>query len=130
MNEVRVLTGPFIATDFEADRLSDKEKLPAYRLCITTCLLLQQASQFLFTACLFRFRGLSVIKFPDYRTQTLKVAKRPEKVAGLSGKFTDRLAKVTDCTVISPAESVCLQVQSGAPFLGQARYLIETGLFH
>ena len=51
-------------------------------------------------------------------------------VTGLLGTFTDRPAKVTDCTVIFPAQSVCHHVQSGTPYLGQAGYLIHTGLFH
>ena len=44
------------------------------------------------------------------------------------GTLTDRLAKVTDCTVTLPAQSVSHHIQSGSPYLGQARYL-QTGLF-
>ena len=53
----------------------------------------------------------------------LKVLNWPGKVTGLSGTFTDRPAKLTDCTVISPAQFVYLHVQSRTPYLGQARYI-------
>ena len=53
----------------------------------------------------------------------------PCNFTGLSGTLTDRPAKVTDCTVTFPAQSVCHHVQSGTPYLGQAGYLIQTGLF-
>ena len=65
-------------------------------------------------------RGLSVIiyglsvslsgllneKVPNSRTQTLKVPDWPGKVTGLSGTYTDRLAKVTYCMVIFSPRSL------------------------
>ena len=50
--------------------------------------------------------GLSVVNFPDSRTETLNVPDWPGKVIGLSGTFTDRPAKVTDCTVCFPGQFV------------------------
>ena len=35
---------------------------------------------------------------------------------------------ITDCIVIFPIQSVCHHVQSGTLYLGQAGYLIKTGL--
>ena len=59
-----------------------------------------------------------------------KVPDCPGKVTGLSGTFTARPAKVTNCTVISPEQSVYHHIQSGTPYLGQVRYLIQPGLFY
>ena len=50
----------------------------------------------------------------------LKVPNWPGKLTGLSGTFSDRPAKVTNCMVIFPAQSVCHHIQSGLPYLGQA----------
>ena len=36
-----------------------------------------------------------------------------------------RVTTVTNCTVNPPAQYVCHQVQSGSPYLGQARYMIH-----
>ena len=77
--------------------------------------------------------GLLVIKIPDSRIKLVKVHDQPGKVTGLSGRFIDRLAKVIDCSVISPvcsAQSVCHHIQSRSPYLGQARCTIQTGLFY
>ena len=63
-----------------------------------------------------------VTNFPNSRTQSVKVT-------GLSGTVTDRPAKVTDCTVTLSGLSVTHHVQSGSPYLGQAEYLLQTGLF-
>ena len=52
------------------------------------------------------------------------------KFTGLLGTLTDRPAEVTDCIVTFPTQSVSHHVQSGLPYLGQARYLKQTGLFH
>ena len=68
------------------------------------------------------------MKFPDSRM--FKVPDLSGKVSGLSGTFTDRPAKVTDCTVIFPAQPVCHHVQAESPYLGQAGYMILTGLLH
>ena len=73
--------------------------------------------------------SLSVTNFPNSRTQSVKVTDRPVNFTGLSRTPTDRLAKVTDCTVTLPARSVSHHVQSGSPYLGQARYSLQTGLF-
>ena len=72
---------------------------------------------------------LSVTNFPDSRTQSVKVTDWPVNFTGLSLTVTDRPAKVTDCTVTLPAQLVSHHVQSGSPYLGQARYLLQTGLF-
>ena len=69
--------------------------------------------------------GLSATIFPDSRTQSVKVTNWPVNFTGLSGTVTDRPAKVTDCTVTLPARSV----SHHSPYLGQARYLLQTGLF-
>ena len=53
----------------------------------------------------------------------------PVNFTGLSGILTDRPAKVTDCTVTLFGLSVSPHVQSGSPYLGQAGYLLQTGLF-
>ena len=68
-------------------------------------------------------------KFPDSRTQSVKVTDWPGNFTGLSRTLTDRPAKVTDCTVTFLAQSICYHVQSGSPYLGQAGYLLQTGLF-
>ena len=73
--------------------------------------------------------GLSVTNFPDSATQSVKVTNWPVNFTGLSGTVTDRPAKVTDCTVTLPVPSVSHHIQSGSPYLGQARYLLQTGLF-
>ena len=73
--------------------------------------------------------GLSIINFPNSRTQSVKVTDWPVNFTGLSGTLTDRPPKVTDCTVTIPARSVSHHVQSGSPYLGQAGYLLQTGLF-
>ena len=72
--------------------------------------------------------GLSVINFPDSRTQSVKVTNWPVNFTGLSGTPTDRAAKVTDSAVILPSWLVS-HIQSGSPYLGQAGYLLQTGLF-
>ena len=72
--------------------------------------------------------GLSVTYFPDSRTQSVKVTDWPVNFTGLSGTRTDRPAKVTDCTETLSVRSVSHHVQSGCPYLGQARYLLQTGL--
>ena len=69
---------------------------------------------------------LSVTKIPDSRTPMLKVPNWPLKLTGPSGTFTDRLAKVTDCTVIFPAQSLCHHIQSESPYFGQAGNMIQT----
>ena len=74
-------------------------------------------------------KGLSVTNFPDSRTQSVKVTDWPGNFTGLSGTVTDRPAKVTNCTVTFSTQSVCHHVQSGSPNLGQAGYLVQTGLF-
>ena len=74
--------------------------------------------------------GLLVTNFPDSRAQSVKVTDRPVNFTGLSGTVTDRPAKVTDCTVTLPAQSVSHHIQSGSPYLGQAVYLLQTVLFH
>ena len=73
--------------------------------------------------------GLSVTNFPDSRIQSVKVTNWPVNFTGLSGTVTDRPAKVTDCTVTLPARLVSHHIQSGSPYLGQDRYLLQTGLF-
>ena len=107
-----------------------------------------QACRLLFTACLFNFTacrlqffptlgpglsvslyGLPVTIFPDSRTQSVKVTDWPVNFTGLSGTVIDRPAKVTDCTVTLPSQSVSHHVQSGSLYLGQAGYLFQTGLF-
>ena len=62
-----------------------------------------------------------LVTIPDSRTQPLKVPNWPGKLTARSGTFTDRPAKVTYCAVIFPAQSV-------SPYLGQARYKIQTDL--
>ena len=57
--------------------------------------------------------GLSVTNFPDSRTRSVKVTDWPVKFTDLTGTVTDRPAKVTNCTVTFPAQSVCHHVQSG-----------------
>ena len=47
-----------------------------------------------------------VINFPDSRTQSVKVTDWPVNFTGLLGTVTERPAKVTDCTVTLPAQSV------------------------
>ena len=59
----------------------------------------------------------------------MKVTDRPVNFTGLSGTLTDRPAKVTDCTITLPALSVSHHVESGSPYLGQARFVLQTGLF-
>ena len=49
----------------------------------------------------------------------------PSLLKLLLGTATDRPAKVTDCTVTL----LGLPIQSGSPYLGQVRYLLQTGLF-
>ena len=71
-----------------------------------------------------------VITIPNSRSEMLKVSEWSGNLTGLSGTFTDRLAKVTDCMVIFPAQSVCHQVQSGSKYLGQAECVIQTGLLY
>ena len=68
--------------------------------------------------------------FPNSRIQSVKVTYWPVNFTGLSGTLTDRPAKVTDCTVPLPAHSDSHHVQSGSPYLGQAGYLLQTGLFN
>ena len=65
--------------------------------------------------------GLLVTIFPDSRIQSVKVTNRPVN--------TYRQAKVTDCTVTLQAWLVSHHVQSGSPYLGQAGYLLQIGLF-
>ena len=77
-------------------------------------------------ACLFQFKAFW---FSDSRTQSVKVTDWPVNFKSLSGTLTDRSAKVTDCTVTLPTQSVCLYIQSGSPYLGQAGYLLQTDLF-
>ena len=71
--------------------------------------------------------SLSVTNFPNSRTQLVKVTDWPVNFTGLSGTLTDRLAKVTDCTVTLPTRLVSHHVQSKSPYLGQAGYLLQTG---
>ena len=78
------------------------------------------ACQSQFPSCPVTEAGLSVIiysllveKVPDSRTQNLKVSNWPGKVIGLLGTFTDMSAKITDCTVCFPTQSVCHQIHSG-----------------
>ena len=52
--------------------------------------------------------------------QLVTVTDWPENFTGLSGTVTDRLAKVTDCIVTFPAQSICHHLQSGSLYLGQA----------
>ena len=73
--------------------------------------------------------GLSVTNFPDSRTQSVKVTDWPVNFTGLSGPVTDRPAEVTDCTVTFSGLSVSHHVQSGSPYLEQAGYLLQTGVF-
>ena len=80
-------------------------------------------------ACLFHL-GACQLKKHDSRTQMLKVPDWPGKVTGLSRTFADGPTKVTNCTLIFPAQSVCHHVQSGSPYLGQAGYMIQTGLLY
>ena len=61
--------------------------------------------------------------------RSVKVTDWPVDFTGLSGTLTDRSAKITDCTVTLPAQSVSHHIQSGCPYLGQAGYLLQTGLF-
>ena len=51
----------------------------------------------------------------------------PGKLTGMSGTFTDRLTKVTDCMIIFPTQSVR---QSGSPYLGQSGFVVQTGVLH
>ena len=80
-------------------------------------------------ACLFQFMACGLQIFPILGPSQLKVTDRPVNFTGLSGTLTDRLAKVTDCTVTLPARSVSHHVQSRSPYLGQAGYLLQTNLF-
>ena len=50
--------------------------------------------------------GLSVANFPESGTQMCKLPDWPGNVTGLLGTLTDRLVKVTDCTVCFPGQSV------------------------
>ena len=68
-------------------------------------------------------------KTPDPGTQSVKLIDWPGKFTGLSVSLADRPAKVTDCTVTFPTQSVCHHVQSETPYLGQARYLMQRGLY-
>ena len=68
--------------------------------------------------------SLSVTIFPNSRTQLVKVTDWPVNFTGLSARLTDRPVKVTDCTLTLPTQSVS-HVQSGSPYLGQARYLLR-----
>ena len=79
-------------------------------------------------ACLFQFMACRLQIFPTLE-QSVKVTDWPVNFTGLSGTLTDRPAKVTDCTVTVPARSVSHHVGSGSPYLGQAGYLLQTGLF-
>ena len=74
--------------------------------------------------------SLSVTNFSNSRTQSVKVTDWPVNFTGLSGTVTERLAKVTDCTVTLPVRSVSHHIQSESPYLGQAGYLLQTGLFN
>ena len=79
-------------------------------------------------ACLFQFKACRLQIFPTLGPKSVKVTDWPVHFTGLSGTVTDRLAKVTDCTVTLPIRSVSYHVQSGSPYLGQAGYLLQTGL--
>ena len=82
-----------------------------------------QACRLLFTACLFELQI-----FPTIGPR-VKVTDWPVNFTSLSGTVIDRPAKVTDCTVALPGLSVSHHVQPGSPYLGQAGYLLQTGLF-
>ena len=60
--------------------------------------------------------GLSVTNFPDSRTQSVTITNWPVNFTGLSGTVTDRPAKVSDCTVTFPAQSVYHHIQLGSPY--------------
>ena len=77
------------------------------------------------TGLSFVVYGLSVTIFPNSRTQSIKVTEWPVNFTDLLGTFT----KITDCTLALPAWSVSHHIQSGSPYLGQAGYLVQTGLF-
>ena len=111
MNEVHLPTCPFIATDLETHRPQDKN---VAGLVTVPCLLVTVTSLPVIVSGLsVSLPSLSDEKVTYSRNQALKVPDWPGKVTDLSGIFTDRMARVTNCTIIFPTQFVCHHVHSG-----------------
>ena len=128
MNEVHLPTGPFIAYRFGSRQALRRKNVVG--LLVKVLGLCGSVTGILVTvySLSVSLPGLSVVNFTDSRTEMLKVPDVFGKITGLSGIFTDRSAKVTDCMVCFPKQSICYHMRSESPYSRQDRYVIQTGL--